>query len=484
MDPFSRRFPGYGWAWPGGTLDQLLKAVLLPEDVALGLARQWLATNDIEAAGFREHRLLASLSERFGRQLAGHEAYPRLVGLQKMLWSRSRLAMREAVPVLEAIVATGHPLMLIKGAAQVARDPNAQRARVSHDIDILVSGEAMPVAFEVLVGRGWAPATGASAPFLRARVPLLRSMNFHRGEFGDVDLHQFAYHPNQRSLRDDEALWARSLEVAYGGVPVRIPAPGDRIAIAIAHGGLDAHAHSDWLVDCARTIRDEEVDWPVFLRTVEDRSIAVPAAIALSYLDREIGVGIDEAVMREIMRLARRAGVLTGLSTLLQAKPRGSYGLGVWLARGATKQHRLWRAERSASGEMPPSHPLWRGRRIGRAYGEGRDALQHPVAPPADGREGPRRLALTLECDLPAVRRRIEFELSSASAPVAQLRYRNTFGRPGRVKIRFDGAVAPAHLEGLRIEARPTRYLQSRGNPEDLARFGAVPASVAGVDWS
>lgn len=484
MDRFSRRFPGYGWAWPGGTLDHLLKAVLLPEDAALGLARQWLATNDIETAGFREHRLLASLSERFGRQLADQEAYPRLVGLQKMLWSRSRLAMREAVPVLEAIVATGHKVMLIKGAAQVARDPHAQRARVSHDIDILVRGEAMPAAFEVLVGRGWAPATGASASFLRARVPFLRAMNFHRGEFGDVDLHQFAYHPNQRSERDDEALWSRSKEVAYGGVAVRIPAPGDRIAIAIAHGGLDAHAHSDWLVDCARTIRDEEVDWQGFLRTVEDRSIAVPTAITLSYLDREIGIGIDEAAMDEVVRLARRAGVIPGLANLLQAKPRGSYGLGVWLARGATKQHRLWRAERSASGEAPPSHPLWRGRRLGQASGERRDAVLNPVAPPTDGVKGPRRLALTIEYDLPSVRRRIEFELSSASAPVAQLRYRNTFGRPGRVRIRFEGAVSPEHHEGLSVEARPTRFLQSRGNPEDLARFGAIPASIVGVDWS
>lgn len=482
MDRFSRRFPGYGWAWPGGMLDRLLKAVLLPEDVALDLARDWLAENDIETAGFREHRLLATLAERFGRQLAGHEAYPRLVGLQKMLWSRSLLAMREAVPVLGAIAAAGHEVMLIKGAAQVARDPHAQRARVSHDIDILVKAEAMNAAFEILVGRGWVPATGASAPFLRPRVPFLRSMNFHRGEFGDVDLHRFAYHPSQISERDDAALWTRSLEAAYGGVAVRIPAPGDRMAIAIAHGGLDAHAHSDWLVDCARIIRDEAVDWRAFLRTVEDRSIAVPAVIAFSYLDREIGISIDPAVMDELLRLAGRAGFAGRLSALFQAKPRGSYGLGVWLVRGASKQHRLWRADRSGA-EPPPSIPLWRGRRQATASLGGHGALASPVPPPEGGPDRPRALALTIACDLPPVRRRIEFELGSASGPVAQLRYRNVFGTPGRAEIRFEGTVSPEHVEGLRLEARPTRFLKSRASPDDLARFGAVPASVVDVRW-
>lgn len=484
MDRFSRRFPGYGWAWPSGSLDQLLKAVLLPEDAALAIARHWLATHDIETAGFREHRLLASLSDRFGRRLADDEAYPRLAGLQKMLWSRSRLAMREAIPVLGAITGAGHQVMLIKGAAQVARDPHAQRARVSHDIDVLVQKEAMGAAFEVLVERGWAPATGASAPFLRPRVPALRSMNFHRGEFGDIDLHQFAYHQNQRSARDDEALWARSQEALFGGVAVRVPSPADQIAIAIAHGGLDAHAHSDWLVDCARTIRLGAVDWDAFLRTVEDRAIAVPAAITLSYLDREIGIGIDGAALDGVLALSRKSGRLGELAALLQAKPRGSYGLAVWLARGASKQHRLWNAGRDPAAPVAEAQPVWRGQRLGRAAGGQRDAVIARIAPPPGDRQGPRRLALTLECDLPAVRRRVEFELSSASGPVAQLRYRNHLGRAGRARIRFEGMVAPQHMDGLRLEARPTRHLASRSNPDELARFGAVPACIAQAAWS
>ena len=88
-----RRFPDYGWSWPTGKLDQLLKAALLPDaEAACQHAARWLDENDIDLVSFREHRLLAAISDRFGRKLATHPAYPRLVGLQKMLWTKSRMA--------------------------------------------------------------------------------------------------------------------------------------------------------------------------------------------------------------------------------------------------------------------------------------------------------------------------------------------------------------------------------------------------------
>ena len=71
----SRRFPDYGWAWPTRDLDLLLKAVLLKDDDrALAAALSWLATHDLDAVEFREHRLLAALSDRFGKRLSSSPA--------------------------------------------------------------------------------------------------------------------------------------------------------------------------------------------------------------------------------------------------------------------------------------------------------------------------------------------------------------------------------------------------------------------------
>ena len=158
-----RRFPDYGWAWPTGQLDQLLKAALLPDEAAAcRYAARWLDENDIDAADFREHRLLAAISERFGRKLADRAAYPRLVGLQKMLWTKSRMAMREAEPVLQAMADGGIPVMLIKGASRVALNAAAQRGRVAHDIGILVRPRDIVGAGDILRGSAWRVATGVS----------------------------------------------------------------------------------------------------------------------------------------------------------------------------------------------------------------------------------------------------------------------------------------------------------------------------------
>src|SRR5215212_329928 len=104
MRRVSRHFPDYGWAWPHGDHDRLLRAVLLADDrLALLEARRWLDSHDIDAASFREHRLLASVAERFGKTIAGHHSYPRLIGLQRQLWTRSQLAIGEAQNTLAAL---------------------------------------------------------------------------------------------------------------------------------------------------------------------------------------------------------------------------------------------------------------------------------------------------------------------------------------------------------------------------------------------
>ncbi|UDL86847.1 nucleotidyltransferase family protein [Mesorhizobium sp. PAMC28654] len=280
-----RRFPDYGWSWPTGKLDQLLKAALLPDDeTACHHAARWLDDNDIDLVSFREHRLLTAISDRFGRKLSGHAAYPRLVGLQKMLWTKSRMAMREAEPALKAMVDAGVDVMLIKGASRIAVDASAQRGRVAHDIDILVRPLHMTVAFDVLRDRDWQIATGVSPQYLRTRLGSIRSMNFFKGSFGDIDLHQLGYDGSQTSEEDDLAIWQRAAKAEFSGVDVFVPSPADRMALAIAHGGLDAHTHSDWLVDCAVAIHGGDVDWEVFNDIVARRSIAVPASVALSYL--------------------------------------------------------------------------------------------------------------------------------------------------------------------------------------------------------
>jgi hypothetical protein len=251
--------------------------------------------------------------------------------------------------------------------------------------------------------------------------------------------------------------------------------------MAVAHGGLDAHAHSDWLVDCDAVLRAGAIDWNDFLDTVERRSIAAPSAIALTYLGQEIAAPVPAWVLGRLDELARRSAPWSCLSVLLQAKPRGSYGRIVWLARGCAKLLRLRHARPGKTPDGPPAMEIWRGRRRGAASDPSDDlpAFRQDIA-----RQGhASKIVLTLDCSLPPVRRRIDFELRSRHRVVALLRYRNQLARPGACRVEFSGEIPVDAGTALVLEARPTRFMRSRSSPEDFAASGAVPFSIHSLVW-
>ena len=478
-----RRFPDYGWSWPTGKLDQLLKAALVADDeVACRHAARWLDENDIDLVSFREHRLLTAISDRFGRKLSGHAAYPRLVGLQKILWTKSRMAMREAEPALRAMVDAGVNVMLIKGASRVAVDASAQRGRVAHDIDILVRPGDMTVAFDVLRDSAWQIASGVSPQYLRTRLDSVRSMNFFKGSFGDIDLHQLGYDGSQTSAEDDVAIWKRAIPAEFTGVGVLVPSPADRMALAIAHGGLDAHTHSDWLVDCAVAIRGGDVDWEVFLDIVARRGIAVPAAVALSYLSLEIGIPVSEAALASVVGIADRAG-LSRWSSILQAKPRTDFGGLVWLSRGFAKQLRL----RRKKGRLQQSAPeiVWRGRSTRHAAEAAPTPFVFSQAIPPPEATGDVMLDVVVRIGVPPVRRRIEMEINAPDRHVARLRSK-AISRSGKERVlHFRGKVT---LDGawqtLVLEARPARQFREWNDDATVAAYGALPFQLLSAKFS
>lgn len=483
MRRIGRRFPDYGWSWPTGGLDQLLKAALLPDEEAAGrYAARWLDENDIDHVAFREHRLLAAISDRFGRKLAGHPAYPRLVGLQKMLWTKSRLAAREAEPALQAMIGAGCAVMLIKGASRIAVNASAQRGRVAHDIDILVRPQAMIAAFDVLSERDWQIATGVSPQYLRTRLASLRSMNFFKGSFGDIDLHQLAYDGSQQSAEDDLAIWQRALSADFNGVRVLVPSPADRMALAIAHGGLDAHTHSDWLVDCAVAIEGDEVDWDVFADIVARRHLAVAAAVALSYLSLEIGIAVPPAELARTVANADHAG-LSRWSSVLQAKPRTDFGGLVWLSRGFAKQLRLKRKKGRLQHPTPAA--VWRGRPTLRKARATPEPFALSQALPRPDRTGEMMLDVTVRIVVPPVRRRIEMEINAGSGHVARLRSMVISRAGGGRVLRFRGKVTVDDTgRPLVIEARPSRQFRNWDNEAEVAAYGALPFQLLSARFS
>jgi hypothetical protein len=470
----TRRFPDYGWAWPTGGLDLLLKAVLLAdEERALAAGLSWLAAHDLDSTAFREQRLLAALSDRFGRRLSSSPAYPRLVGLQRLLWTRSRMALRDSSEALDALSKGAIPFMFIKGASRVALDPNAQRGRVSHDIDILVRKEHMRAAFAVLLDGGWQATSGAGLLRLKVQAEACRAMNFFKGEFGDVDLHSLAYHPAHADEADEAALWPRSVPAVLAGIGARAPAASDRIALAIAHGALDAHTHSDWLVDVDACIRNGRPDWRDLLDTLRARRICVPAASALSYLAQETGCPVPPDALRDIVEVADHESPGRRLA-LLECKPRTDFTPPTALARGIVKQIRLLRGKRL---QRRAREAVWRCR-IARPATDGTGRAATSADLPAQI-SGAVRFRISLTVELPKRRRRIDWELSTPTRHLAVLRYRTLLPFGGLRGLTFAGSVTLGEGETrLLLSARPSRFLRAGATDDEVETHGPVPFVV------
>jgi putative nucleotidyltransferase-like protein len=463
------RFPGLGWAWPKERLDSLIYAAIAPDqDKALAHFRPWLTGIDLNDMGFREHRLLAAITARFGNSLADFPEYPRLVGLQRNLWTKSRMALRDTVPVLRLFAENGIPVMLLKGAARLALCSADQKARVSHDLDVLVPPSHIDQALALLGEKEWHGSSGESHNCIIARSNGLRAMNFFGGRFGDIDLHQWAYGFQTPMPGLEAALWGNAVQAEFFGVPVLVPAASDRIALAIFHSAYDAHNHSDWLIDCAHYLSDTELDWDRLSDTIAKAGIELPAAVALSYLSARIGLPMDRKFLSRLQR-SGVTGITTRVAGVLEAKPQSDWTPPVRLARRFVKSLRLRRQEKPITPAQIVTGKF-------RSGAEHRTEDDQKIMFLDQAQPGKFSFEITVDLDVKHVPRRYEFELNSEGRHLTRLCKRTLVTRQGRKRLCFSGTVTLTEQDnGLWLEARPGRYLYPGVAVKMVDKYATVP---------
>ena len=342
-------FPSFAWAWPTGGRDQLLRAAILPDhQAALAVLEAWINEHPLDDATFTEQRLLVGIAARLPEGLPFPER-PRLRGIERMLWTRSIVGLRAAAAGMATLNAAGLDVMVFKGAARAAINMADLRGRVAHDVDVLMRREQMDAAIAVLEADGWVAGGDGARDMQRAM-----GIDFRKGEHGAIDLHRFSCHQIGWRERADAGVWERSRPVEFLGTTVRVPSPEDRLVIAIAHGGIDGHSHSDWLVDCARLIA-EGLDWPLVVDLLEERKLMAYAGIALSYLHDRCSVTIPDDAYRQIVRQARR-NPLRLWGALVESKPKREHSAVSTVGRGVFRGLRVTRralALRKATGRLP-----------------------------------------------------------------------------------------------------------------------------------
>ncbi|MEN0001104.1 MAG: nucleotidyltransferase family protein, partial [Pseudomonadota bacterium] len=305
-----------------------------------------------------------------------------------------------------------------------------------------------------------------------------RALNLYKGRFGDIDLHLYPFHPHQGHHRDDERFWADATRTKLDQIPVCVPSPAQQVAIAIAHGGLDSHTHSDWLCDIADLLSADTVAADELETIIEARGIEASAAIALHYLADECELPVERAMLDRVTRRAS-AKPLRYLSQFLQTRPRDREGQIGRIMRGMAKQVRM-RAARKALPRLPSNTKI-----AVRAYPRSGDKpgnepvlLQYNESIQAiDG-----RLRLKARIELSAqARRPCDFEVFADDQFIGHASWRANLYRKATLNLAFE-FEKPTSAKILSLVARPRRADRLIETAADMKRYAAVPFRI--LDFS
>ncbi|MDB4221507.1 nucleotidyltransferase family protein [Amylibacter sp.] len=470
------KFPDSSWAWPQGGNHLLLEAAISPDLArAEHAARDWLTHNDIDDASFHENRLQLAIAARLGKSIQDLPEFPRLAGLQRMLWTKSRMAYREALPALKEMASAGILIMLLKGAARVAADPAAQKSRVSHDIDILVKPEDAHQALDILTKHNWETSTGESTFALKKRLLDARSINMFYGHFGDIDLHLRAFSHGQENNELEHEIWKSAQKHMLFDVPVFLPCPEDRLATSIWSSALDGHTHSDWIVDCAHVLMTENIDVNTLQERLLKLKISYQSKILFDYLRTKLNLPIPTlpALENAISQLSHTRR----LSILLQAKPRSHWSRPVTIARGISKQMMLLN-HKKLSPKTPGAMHVLKGSFSKNSARTGSTVGLSAIVSTEMLEAGEYEIDLTIALKLMGWRRRLEYELNSDNFNICRLRSRDLFRRKGMYQLRFMGRIVlTAGVGRLWLEARPAQNLRGP-SAEEENRYNAIPFSL------
>ncbi len=195
--------------------------------------RENVRLDDIEGGAYRIVPLLVRLVRREGIRDSDLE---RLKGIERHIWAANTLKLNQLFVALDAIQASGSRALLLKGAALIARTPEAAARRVVGDYDVLVEPEKIGDVRAQLVARGFSPFPGYDFAHLddglqqspTAGIPIQLA-----GSANEIDLHWRAL-PAIHDPALTAELFVGAETRTVQGRPVQVPGMAHHLFTSIA----------------------------------------------------------------------------------------------------------------------------------------------------------------------------------------------------------------------------------------------------------
>jgi hypothetical protein len=239
----------------------LLSACLGDGEVAVRAFQAWRPHGTPGTLDGRNLRMMPLLYRNLTRLGVDDPYMEWMRGLAKHVWLNGSLRRRSVGQALSILEAARIPMLRFKGAAFLARWPDAADIRPMGDSDILVPAKRIREAVACLRDDGWM----APAPHLIADGDLVRwyAVLLIKGRDIQIDLH---WRPAAAVGDPDYTMGveARSEVLSLDGRQVRVAGLTDHLFILLAHAFFNLPARRfDWVAEAVLIMRraGEQIDW-------------------------------------------------------------------------------------------------------------------------------------------------------------------------------------------------------------------------------
>lgn len=352
--------------WPEPDHDRLLRAALLPIDVARVEFAAWRRDRDLDALDPASTRLLPLVARNLeGSEPADDPFQRRVAAVARTAWLKAHTLVARARPLFAALGEAGVTPLLLKGWAVAPAYAGDPRLRPMDDLDFGVPRSARSLAWRLLLEQGFRPVEGIleTHGVLERRI----SWNFSAGGAADLDLH---WHLLDLAPRDemDRAIARDALDSDLAGIPCRVLAPEDALLSTVLHAARwEPVRPVRWAADAVllARARGAAFDWDRLVARARAAHAEAPLASALDYLARRLELPLPPRARRRLSRppiwrrVEHRAALLPAPAR--SRTERLALAVGADLRREARPGDRLGnRAALAALARLRDlRHPIW-----------------------------------------------------------------------------------------------------------------------------
>lgn len=291
----------------------LREALQRPEyTVSLALSDWDLLVRQARSAGLLA-RLCVLLDEQGLLRAVPPEVITHLESARTMAAAHERTVRWETDRVSKALVQTGTPIILLKGAAYVMAKLPPARGRIFHDVDIMVPKEKLEAVERALRWRGWftTDLDEYDQRYYRQwthELPPLR----HIKRQTVLDVHHTILPATARQHPDPEKLFAAAIAL-NGHDKLKILAPADMVIHSSTHLFNEGEFENGFrdlvdLDDLLRHFAQHKFFWKELLERAEDLDLSRPLYYALRYTHRILRTPVPEEI-QEKARISRPRGL-------------------------------------------------------------------------------------------------------------------------------------------------------------------------------